>query len=827
MDPTIRVLYIELDSQVTTSIRDRVAEGDAKIILEVASSMEAALDRLRISPAIHLILLEKDGSDPGSKDLLEKADQQGTVLPPVVLLLSDDSSGFDRPEEVSGIADRILRRDGALRELPYRLHSAYAQWQLRLQLAEQKRVEERLQVHQIELEMQHIELQQAHRELAESRSRYFDLYDLAPVGYCTVGQSGLIQEANLTLTTQLGVPRNALLNRRFGGFILKEDTHLFYHLFQNPGLDGLSRKLELRMVKADGMPTWMLLDICPRHGEDGAKAFRIIVTDISHLKRTEEALRISEAFNFSILNSMAPQIAVINKEGVIVRVNQSWRRFTSECGSNESDSYRYFGTGIHFRESARLAAKLISERGANEANIGIQAVLDGKLPEFNLEYFCQGISQPQWFILNATPLGPVSRGVVLSHTNITKHKLEEERIRESRKMLAIGTLAGGVAHDFNNILTIILANAELAQMGAAADPGLREYIKNIQKAGLRAVDIVKQILDFSHNRPTERKPTALGPIVEDIARLLQATLPNRHNLEVSCDPDTPMVLADATQIQQILLNVVTNAMQAVKEGTGHIGISLESAMVDPAMAALHSEFGTLDWKGIGRMARITVTDNGSGMDAATLKRIFEPYFSTKPVNEGTGLGLSIVYTNVRNHDGAILVESTPGGGSTFRIYFPEYIGNQSHGPVEKSEVKSIVRTPDAAGKRRILFLDDEEAIVDIFKERLEQLGYDFSGFSKPEEAIQAVRNAPGAFDLMVSDYNMPGMNGVDVAREIHKVRADLPVALASGYIDERVLAAGRQAGIRDFLFKVTAVEEIGKLMARLQESQSYIPFVTE
>ena len=253
---------------------------------------------------------------------------------------------------------------------------------------------------------------------------------------------------------------------------------------------------------------------------------------------------------------------------------------------------------------------------------------------------------------------------------VTRISLEAQ-LRESQKMQAIGTLAGGIAHDFNNIIATILGNVELARQDAGANAPVLESLEEIRKSGTRARDLVQQILSFSRREPTRRRLLALAPVVEEAARLLRATLPARIALEIHCDAAAPTVLADKTQIEQVLINLATNAMQAMRAAPGRIDIHLESVLLDTAVAQTHPALLDLFARRPGRAVRLTVSDNGPGMDASTLTRVFEPFFTTKPVGEGTGLGLSVVHGIVQAHEGAIVVNSAPDQGASFALYLPE------------------------------------------------------------------------------------------------------------------------------------------------------------
>jgi signal transduction histidine kinase/ActR/RegA family two-component response regulator len=393
----------------------------------------------------------------------------------------------------------------------------------------------------------------------------------------------------------------------------------------------------------------------------------------------------------------------------------------------------------------------------------------------------------------------------------------EAQLRESQKMEAVGTLAGGIAHDFNNILATILGNTELARLDASASPLALESLEEIHKAATRARDLVQQILSFSRRQPTERKRLGLAPLLEESARLLRSTLPARMTVEVHCDAALPAVMADATQIQQVLINLATNAMQAMGGSPGRVRFHLDTVMLDAEMAAAHPVLHSIHTKRPGLTLRLAVSDNGPGMDAATLSRVFEPFFTTKPVDEGTGLGLSVVHGIVQAHDGAIAVDSQPGKGATFTLYLPVA---EAETAVPEPKPSTTLGSPVQSLNQsyRILYLDDDESLVFLVKRLLERRGCRISAHTNQRAALDTLRADPDSFDLVVTDYNMPGMSGLDVAREVRRIRADLPVAVASGFIDEVLSANAEGAGVRELIFKANTAEDFCATVLRLAES---------
>lgn len=386
----------------------------------------------------------------------------------------------------------------------------------------------------------------------------------------------------------------------------------------------------------------------------------------------------------------------------------------------------------------------------------------------------------------------------------------ETQLRESQKMEAIGTLAGGIAHDFNNIIGAILGNVELARQDVT-DPRALESLEEIRKAGFRARSMVRQILTFSRRQPTQRVPLSLATIIEESVRLLRVTLPARIVIEWQCDADTPDVLVDATQFLQVLVNLGTNAAYAIGVQAGSIGICVQAATLDePALSASPS----LRELRPGRFALISVSDTGQGMDSETLAHIFEPFFSTKPVGEGTGLGLAVVHGILRTHEGAVVVHSTPGLGCRFDLYLPAATIQTAAVPAS-TPVAPVATTPAAATAlspagigQRVLYVDDDESLLFLTQRLLGRRGYKVTAHAAPDAALAALRADPNGFDLVVTDFNMLGKSGVDVARAVREIRPDLPVAISSGYITDQLRTDAEAAGVRTLIFKPNAVEEL-------------------
>jgi PAS domain S-box-containing protein len=380
----------------------------------------------------------------------------------------------------------------------------------------------------------------------------------------------------------------------------------------------------------------------------------------------------------------------------------------------------------------------------------------------------------------------------------------EAQLRHAQKIEALGTLAGGIAHDFNNILGAVVGHLDVAMHHAAGNPQVVRSLEGVRRASDRARELVRQILAFSKPQLTNKRGTNLQAVVDEAVSLLRAAIPAAVQLRVTGHDDVPDVLVDPTQIHQVVMNLCTNAWQALDNQRGRIDVELAGVTLDDDAASRHSALAP------GRYARLSVSDTGRGMDATTVGRVFEPFFTTKPPGEGTGLGLSVVHGIMRANGGAIEVESEPGGGSTFHLYLPAG-APEAYPPAVTSAVEDSVR-----GKgQRVLFVDDEEELVRVGEDGLELSGYRVSAYTRPVEALEALLADPFGFAAVVTDATMPGLSGLDIAREVARVRGELPVVLTSGHLTEELYSQAAAAGIREVLCKPYSLRELTEALDRV------------
>jgi signal transduction histidine kinase/ActR/RegA family two-component response regulator len=369
-----------------------------------------------------------------------------------------------------------------------------------------------------------------------------------------------------------------------------------------------------------------------------------------------------------------------------------------------------------------------------------------------------------------------------------------DQLRHAQKMEALGVLAGGIAHDFNNILGAIMGYAELARERADAEG--RDDIDHLLQAAARGKHVIDRILRFTRRQDTERRLTDLALPVAETVQLLHSTLPAAVDLQVSLAQDTPQVMADSTVVHQVLLNLGTNAAHAM-QGHGVIEIALAPFYARNSAVRLNPELRE------GPYAMLSVKDAGTGMTPEVLARVFEPFYSTKSTGEGTGLGLPMVRSLLRDHGGAVLIESEPGQGTLVKCFFPA-------SAVATEELPAIVANGTVLQGRgeRIIFVDDQAAMAEVGARRLRGLGYEVAAFTDGAAALAALADDPAAWDLLVTDHSMPSMSGLELAQAATQLRPDLPVLMMTGWTEDLPSDRVQAAGVKGMVVKPALLEEL-------------------
>jgi PAS domain S-box-containing protein len=399
--------------------------------------------------------------------------------------------------------------------------------------------------------------------------------------------------------------------------------------------------------------------------------------------------------------------------------------------------------------------------------------------------------------IGATGVSPTAFIAVV--LDITERKRRDEHFLQAQKMEALGQFSGGIAHDFNNILGAIIGYTELTRICVKGNPLADGHLEAVLQGARRAVDLVRQILAFSRQQEQHLQVVQLRDLVAEPLKLLRGIIPATIDFDVSSANDLPAVLADATQIHQVVMNLGTNAGHAMKGRPGRLGVRLENFTVDALVVGANPGLKP------GPHVRLTVSDTGLGMDRATQARIFEPFFTTKGPGKGTGLGLSVVHGIMQSHHGIVTVNSEPGVGTTFHLYFPAATGEA--GPT----VAPTAEIPVGQGQR-VLFVDDEVPLALLGKRMLEELGYAVVSTTSGADALAATRADPDAFDLVITDLTMPGMTGTELARQLREIRPGLPVILATGHTAGLTAARLGEDGIAEMIRKPLTLRLLGRAL---------------
>jgi PAS domain S-box-containing protein len=375
------------------------------------------------------------------------------------------------------------------------------------------------------------------------------------------------------------------------------------------------------------------------------------------------------------------------------------------------------------------------------------------------------------------------------------------RLIQAQKMEAIGTLAGGIAHDFNNILGAIIGYAEMALYDTQKGSMEHYNIEQVLKAGHRAKDLVKQILAFSRKSEQDKKIIFLTPIIKEVLKLLRASLPTTIEIKLNIEPNLDAIFADPTQIHQVMMNLCTNSAHAMGDKGGILAVNLHNVNLNIEAAAQYPELNP------GLYVKLSISDTGCGMNAATMQRIFDPYFTTKELDKGTGMGLAVVHGIVKGHGGGIHVESAAGKGTRFDILFPAIIRQVMS---ETEELKAL-----PTGNETILCVDDEQPLIELGKSMLKKLGYRVETRILPLEAIEVFKAAPDKFDLVISDMTMPAMTGVSLAKKLMEIRPEIPVVICTGYSEQIDESRAKELGIKGFLMKPFTIRELSKTVRQV------------
>ena len=631
------------------------------------------------------------------------------------------------------------------------------------------------------------EHKRAEMALRESEVKYRNLFECSRDALVTVDPlSGRFSSGNPSALAMFGVKNEAELTahgpgdfsperqldghlsvekaKKFDENAMREGSHFFEWTHRRISGEDFIADVRLTRIERDGKPTLLAT-----------------IRDITERKRVEA----SHTQLATVVEQAAEAIVITDPQGRIRYANPAFEKTSGyTCAEVIGKNSRVLKSG---QQDDAFYHRMWEVLGRGEVWSGhfINKRKDGQL------YEEEATISP---VRDAT--GKIINYVAVKR-DVTREMQLESQVRQSQKMEAIGTLAGGIAHDFNNVLAVIFGYASLLKEDLENGPAGLADVDEILLAATRAQELVQQILTFSRQREQSRRIIPLDTVVKEATKFLRASLPAEIAFEIELAADAPAVLANATQIYQVTVNLATNALHAMEGRPGQLTVRLESFRPDDTFIRQHPQLKPMQY------ARLTVADTGHGMDARTLERIYEPFFTTKPVGKGTGLGLAVVHGIVQSHDGLITVESEVGKGTTFRLYFPAVKADVG---LVKKENREVLRGQG----QKILVVDDETALAAMMQMVLQRLNYEATIATRPQAALELVRAQPARYDLVVTDLTMPQMNGLELAKQIRALNPDLPILLATGNIAAQDPAMLGAAGIGELLEKPVRLDDLAK-----------------
>jgi two-component system cell cycle sensor histidine kinase/response regulator CckA len=570
---------------------------------------------------------------------------------------------------------------------------------------------------------------------------------------------------------------------------------------------------EFQFRRPDGTPGVMLSTIFELPANGGERCFACMDVDLTEHRRMERAARAEGRLRELIYCSVVDILF---------------------CVAVEPDNvYRFVAVNPAFSIAARRKEEEIIGRRLEE--VVPAALLPMTLARYaeamaerrpvSWEQTCEADAWPRHAEVTLTPVFDAAghcENLVGTVRDITARKrADEERrsleqqLHHAQRLQALGTLAGGIAHDFNNVLAAIAGNTELGLLELDSSHAAHECLTEIEKATRRASDLVRQILAFSRHDVPSRSRLDAREVVAEVTRLLRATFPAHIRFELDLAEDTPPICADGSQLHQVLMNLGTNAALAIGARAGTVRFTARRHRATAAGMDGPPELAPGEC-----YAELAVIDDGCGMDRATLGRMFEPFFTTRPQGRGTGLGLSVVHGIVHRHDGALTVDSVRGQGTTFRLFFP----------ASEAVPSAVARVDGVAAVGRgshILFVDDEQALVFVAERLLPQRGYRVTAYTDSIRALAEFRARASEFDVVVTDFSMPGLSGPAFVQEVRRVRSDIPVVMTSGYIGPEELEAARAVGVEEIVLKPRTMNELVRVvherLAALAHAAAVLP----
>ena len=680
---------------------------------------------------------------------------------PVIIVTGTGSEEIAVTALKQGASDYVIKRPKHIRKLPQTILAAIEKQTLRNQ---RRKTEEMLR-----------ESEERFRAIAMNTPDHI-----------------LIQDKDLryvwVLNPQLGLTEKNMIGKTDFDFLAKEDAAILTEIKRRVLESGNREFVKVPLVSPERNVQHFEGSYIPKRNREGRIDGLIgYFRNVTDRVKWEEALKESEERYRKILENVLVGVFQVTIDGKFIFANQKLMEMLGHYSYEELKAIDNIAELYALPEERRKAVDAIMSKGF-----------------INDEFeFRRKDGQSIWVRLHTRKTTNKEGAAILEGLmeDVTEFKKMETQLQQAQRLEAIGTLAGGIAHDFNNILSSVIGFTELSLDDVRQGTPLHDNLTEVLVAGNRAKDLVKQIMTFSRKGEQEKKPIQLNPLVMEAIRMLRSTIPTNIEIKEHIGREMLTVDANPSQINQVLLNLATNASHAVN-ANGVIEIGVEAVSFDENIANHYPDLLP------GRYAKIFVSDNGCGIAKENLNLIFDPYFTTKDPDKGTGLGLAVAHGIVKIHGGHITVYSEIGKGTTFHVYLPMAGQPSEAEPTRQSEQLPV-------GAERILMVDDEPSIVKMQKQNLERLGYTVAARSGSMEALEAFRTAPGSFDLIITDMTMPNMSGDELALSVKEIRPDIPVILCTGFSEKVNVKTAKDMLIDGFLMKPVDKEKMAKTVRKV------------
>ncbi|MBW2199274.1 MAG: PAS domain S-box protein [Deltaproteobacteria bacterium] len=644
-----------------------------------------------------------------------------------------------------------------------------------------------------ELKKEALYRKRAEQALQESEEKYKELANSLPQIVFEMDKKGNLTFANHNAFELFGYRQNNF-NTGLNALemLIPQDRESALENMQRVLNGAVLSGVEYTALRKDGSTFPVTIHSNPIIRENKPVGLRGIMIDLSEQKRSEESLRESE-FRFRSLFDLSPQAIALTEleSGTLINVNAKFCEIT-----------KYSMEELIGRSTAEMGFYSKSDRGHFIKELQTNGEVRGLEMDFRAKDDLVVKA-----LMFARPVNIAGKSCIITvFLDLTEQKFLESQLRQAHRMEAIGTLAGGIAHDFNNILFPIVGFTEIAMDDLPEDSTARKSLNQVIKNAMRAKDLVLQILTFSRQHDYELKPLKVQLVVKEALSLIRSSLPATIEIRQKIDKHCGTVMADPTQIHQIIMNLCTNAYHAMAETGGTLEVILsEVELTADGLTGLDMDPGAYLCLKMG--------DTGHGMDQAVVERIFEPYFTTKEKGKGTGLGLAVVHGIVKSYGGDIRVSSEPDKGAVFTIYLPLI-----KEVFDTSETVTDEKLP--TGHEQILLVDDEKQIVFMEKQILEYLGYQVTARTCSIEALATFREQPLKYDLVITDMIMPNMTGDKLSVELMNIRPDIPVILCTGFSEKMPKERANAMGIHGFLMKPMALYDLAKTVRDVLDNQN-------